>query len=81
MYYTYILRSEIDKTRYVGSAEDKEKRLLDHNNGRVRYTKGKRPWKLIYFEVFKTRSEARKRELFLKSGQGRKLLDTICGII
>ena len=77
MYFTYVLRSCEDNTRYVGSTENKEKRLLKHNSGRVRYTKGRRPWILIYFEEFNSRSDARKRELFLKSGQGRKYLDQL----
>ena len=77
MYFAYVLRSEKDNSRYVGSAENIERRLIEHNKGKVRYTKGKKPWKLIYFEQFKTRSEARKREIFLKSGQGRKYLDQL----
>ncbi|HSA83732.1 MAG TPA: GIY-YIG nuclease family protein [Patescibacteria group bacterium] len=76
MFYTYVLKSISYGTRYVGSAEDVNKRLIEHNAGKVRYTKGRRPWKLIYKESYKSRSEAMKREKFLKSGQGRNFLDT-----
>ena len=81
MFYTYVLKSKKDNTRYVGSTDNKEKRLIEHNKGRVRYTKGRRPWMLIYFEEFSTRSEARKKEIFFKSGQGRKSLDHIFGVV
>ena len=76
MYYVYVLQSLTFNTRYVGSTADIEMRLIEHNSGRVLYTKGRKPWKLIYSEEFTTRSDARRRELFLKSGQGRKYLDT-----
>jgi putative endonuclease len=77
MFYTYILKSKTYGTRYVGSAEDIAKRLKEHNNGKVRYTKGRMPWLVIYKEEFQTRSEAIRREKFLKTGQGRKFLDII----
>ena len=73
MFYTYVLKSLSHGTLYVGSSEFPERRLKDeHNRGRVRYTKGRMPWELIYKESFLLRSEAMKREKFLKSGQGRK---------
>lgn len=75
MYYLYVLQSIAYKTRYVGSTEDVIKRLMEHNAGRVRYTKGRIPWKIVYQESFISRSEAMRRELFLKTGQGRKYLD------
>ena len=76
-YFIYALISERYKTRYVGSTADIANRLQEHNNGRCRYTKGRRPWRLIHQEEFITLSEARKRERFLKSGVGRKELDNI----
>ena len=77
MYFVYVLKSIAFLTRYVGSAEDLEKRVNKHNQGRCRYTAGRRPWKLVHYECFETRAEAYKRELFLKSGQGRKYLDDL----
>ena len=61
-----ILTLLYDK-RYEGYLR---KRLGEHNSGRVRYTKSRKPWKLLYQEEFFTRGEAIKRELFLKSGKG-----------
>ncbi|MEX0720783.1 MAG: GIY-YIG nuclease family protein, partial [Balneolaceae bacterium] len=70
IYYAYILKSESHGTYYYGSADDVNKRLKQHNAGKVRYTKGRKPWKLHYVEEFESRSEARKREAFFKSIDG-----------
>ncbi|HKL18492.1 MAG TPA: GIY-YIG nuclease family protein [Halalkalibaculum sp.] len=64
MFYTCILKSESHGTYYYGSTADLAKRLKQHNAGRVRYTKGRMPWKMHYAEEFPTRSEATKREHF-----------------
>ncbi|HYW36434.1 MAG TPA: GIY-YIG nuclease family protein [Balneolaceae bacterium] len=74
MYYAYILQSVSHGTYYYGSSEDVEKRLKQHNAGKVRYTKGRRPWKLHYSEQFPTRSEAVRRERFFKSIDGYRYL-------
>jgi len=76
-YFIYVLISKTHNTRYVGSCKDVQKRLEEHNTGRCRYTSGRMPWQLTHQEKFSTFSEARKRENFLKSGQGRKELDKI----
>ncbi|MGH9787378.1 MAG: GIY-YIG nuclease family protein [Candidatus Acidiferrales bacterium] len=77
MFTVYILRSEVTGKRYVGSTGNLQSRLQAHNRGKVRATKGGRPWTLIYREEFATNSEARQRELSLKSGQGRAELDRL----
>ena len=69
-FYAYILQSESHETFYYGHCEDIEKRIYQHNKGKVRYTKGRMPWKLHYFEVFDSRSEAMKREKYFKSIDG-----------
>ena len=75
MYYVYIIRSLSLNTRYVGSTDNVSGRVEEHNLGKCRYTSGRRPWRLIYQEEYETRSDAMKRERFLKSGKGRKWLD------
>ena len=73
MYYVYVLKSMSHDTLYVGSSENPEKRLEEeHNRGRVRYTKGRKPWSIIYKESAETRGDAMRREIFLKSGKGRE---------
>lgn len=70
MYYTYILKSNSDGKYYYGHTSDLHLRLKEHNNGKVRATKGRRPFVIHYYETFETKSEATKRELFFKSIDG-----------
>lgn len=71
MFYVDVLYSTKLNKRYVGSDDDIPTRLRQHNAGRSRFTSGSIPWTLVHSESFNTRSEARKRERFLKSGAGR----------
>jgi putative endonuclease len=73
-YYAYVLQSEVTGTFYYGHSIDLDNRVKKHNLGKVRYTKPKRPWKLVYSEPFETRSEAYRRELFFKSIEGYRYL-------
>ncbi|MGC8817468.1 MAG: GIY-YIG nuclease family protein [Candidatus Hadarchaeum sp.] len=66
-YYVYILRSLKDDNFYTGHTADLRKRLAQHNRGDVRSTKARRPLVLIYWEPFKTRGEAMRRERKIKS--------------
>ena len=77
MFYTYVLFSPKLNKRYIGSTSDLTKRLAEHNAGKSRFTKSGIPWILVYSESYSSNSDARKRELFLKSGFGRKFLDDI----
>jgi len=77
MFYLYILKSQNFGTYYIGSTHDTEKRLKMHNSGFVKSTKNKRPWLLIYKEEFVALSEARKRELQLKSWKKRRAIESL----
>ena len=77
MYYVYVIKSVSHGTRYVGSTDDVYRRLNEHNSGKCRYTRGRRPWQLICKEKYSTRREAMRREKFLKSGQGRNYIDSL----
>ena len=73
----YIIKSS-EGNRYTGMTEDLEKRLDEHNNKTLSFwTKRGTNWKLIYKEKFNSRSEAMKREKWLKSGTGRDYLKKI----
>ena len=76
-FWVYVLKSDGDGSHYTGSAQNVQIRLSEHNRGKNRYTKSRRPWQLIYTEYAKNRSEAVKRERFLKSGIGRKELNKL----
>ena len=70
MYFVYILKSLKDSSYYIGHSENLKKILEKHNKGRVRSTKSKRPWQLIYKEFFETRQEVYRRELQIKNYKG-----------
>lgn len=66
MNYTYILECA-DGTFYCGWTNDLEQRIKAHNEGKgAKYTRPRRPVKLIYFETFDTKEEAMKREYRIK---------------
>ena len=67
MFSAYVLQSQNNGSYYIGSTGNIEERIKKHNNGQSRYTKSKIPWKIVYMEEYKTRSEAKKREYYLKS--------------
>ncbi|MBU2037416.1 GIY-YIG nuclease family protein [Patescibacteria group bacterium] len=74
MYYTYLLESQKDSGWYLGYTNDLKNRFLEHSKGKVTSTKNRLPVKLIYYEAYINRIDAKKRECFLKSGSGRKFL-------
>ena len=65
-YYTYILECS-DGSFYTGYTDDLEARVDCHNSGKgAKYTRGRRPVKLVYYECFDTKSEAMSRECMIK---------------
>ncbi len=74
MYFVYVLYSHSLQKKYVGHTSDLNKRLAHHNAGLNRWSKRGIPWQLVYSEQFFTKSEACKRELYLKTGKGREEL-------
>ena len=75
MWYLYILKSQRFGKKYIGITGNISNRLTKHNSGSIRSTKAYRPWELIHKEEFKTKKEARIRELELKkNGNKRKEL-------
>lgn len=71
MFYVYILFSEKDKKPYTGFTPNLKSRFRAHTNGYVKATKHRRPLKLIYYEAYIDESDARRREKYLKGGNGR----------
>lgn len=64
--YVYILRCK-DNSLYTGWCVDLKKRLALHNSGKgAKYTRSKRPCKLVYYEEIDNKSEALKREIAIK---------------
>jgi len=71
--YVYILYSSTLKKKYIGITKDLKNRLEHHNLGLDRWSKRGIPWKLIYYEAYLNKTDAYRREKFLKSGKGREL--------
>ena len=76
MFYVYVLWSDKLQKRYIGFTGDITKRLTEHNSSKSPFTKSGLPWKLIRVEEYSSKTEAQKRENFLKSGVVRKYLDS-----
>lgn len=78
MYFIYILECA-DKTLYVGSTNDLERRLHQHNHAKAgaHYTKIRRPVILKYSEKFRTYSKARSREAEIKKWARNKKIELI----
>jgi putative endonuclease len=74
MWYVYILLSIKNGKWYTGCTNDLRKRIESHNGGKNKSTVNGRPWKLIYYESGHNMLDARARERFLKSGQGKRYL-------
>ena len=77
IYFIYILQSKKDHSYYVGQTNDLKVRLNQHNEGLSRYTASKRPLDLVYYETFKTRSEAIKREIEIKKKKSRIYIENL----
>jgi len=76
-YYTYILRSLKNNSLYIGYTSDLKKRFASHNAGNNKATKPFVPYELIHYEAFLNRVDAKRREIYLKSGWGIKSIDKL----
>jgi len=74
MFTVYVLQSLKDYRTYVGYTDNFKRRFQQHNAGLVKSTKYRTPFKILFTEKFETKSDAKKRELWWKSGVGRRKL-------
>lgn len=74
MFYNYVIQSIKDKRLYIGYSDDLKRRLKEHNQGLIKATKLYLPWKLIYYEACLNKKDALRRERYLKTVQGQRLL-------
>ena len=74
MFYVYVLQSLKDERFYIGFSRNVEKRLDDHNAGRNTSTKPRRPFRIIYYEAHLNRTDAIRREKYLKTTKGKATL-------
>lgn len=73
-FYVYVLESLKDKKRYIGYTSNLKRRLEEHKQGKSFTTKFMRLFQLIYFEGCTHSEDAKRREHYLKTHQGRKFL-------
>ena len=74
MYFTYVLKSQKDGKLYIGYTENLEKRFMEHNSGKVKSTKYRTPFELVYYESCRKQADALHREKYLKSTYGHRYL-------
>ena len=72
MFYVYILLSIKDNKFYIGCTKNLKRRILEHKRKKVKSTKDRLPLKLVCYEAYLSKTEALRREKFLKSSDGKK---------
>jgi len=73
-FYVYVLESLVDYKQYIGYTSNLRHRLEEHKKGKCLATKFRLPFKLVYYEGCMNSSDAKRRENYLKTHQGRKFL-------
>lgn len=66
MYYVYLLKSKKDGRLYAGFTSQLNKRLQQHNEGMTPSTRYRRPLEIVYYEAYRSKADAMKREKNLK---------------
>ncbi|MFH0775985.1 MAG: GIY-YIG nuclease family protein [Patescibacteria group bacterium] len=80
MYCVYLLENEKGKI-YIGSTRDLSQRLEKHNSGDYQnWTRNKGPWQIIHSEEYENKTDALKREKYLKSLKAGQRIKTILNI-
>jgi len=76
-FFIYAIVSQVDGRIYVGMSQDVDRRLAEHNAGKVKSTKGFIPWIIFFKELAGSTEQAREREKYYKAGSGKKKLKAI----
>lgn len=77
MAFVYILQSQKNYRYYIGSTDNLQRRLEEHNNGKSKYTKLTKPFALVFSQEFPTISEAIRREYKLKKYKSKVIIEKI----
>lgn len=73
-FYVYVLQSLSDAKYYIGYSDNLRRRIKEHERGINFSTKFRLPFILIYYEACLSQKDAKRREKYLKTTQGRKFL-------
>jgi len=74
MYYVYLLRSKNQPWIYVGYTTNLKRRVAEHQNGLSKATKPYCPFELLFYEAYKSKVDAKRREVYFKTNQGKRAL-------
>ena len=74
-WFVYFLNSLSTDFTYIGSTNNLERRLAQHNRGEVQSTKAYRPLKVTAFIAVETEKRARELEKYFKTGSGKAILN------
>jgi putative endonuclease len=74
MWFVYVLKSISHPFIYIGSTNDLERRLSEHNAGLTQSTKHYVPFEIEAFVAVKTEAKARELEKYFKTGSGKAVL-------
>ncbi|HZK06920.1 MAG TPA: GIY-YIG nuclease family protein [Bacteroidales bacterium] len=73
----YILQSEKNGRFYVGSSDNLNRRILEHNSGQTKSTKTGKPWKILFSFDFDDSIAGLKAERRVKALKSRKIIEKI----
>ena len=80
VYTVYILKSKLIEKYYIGSTNNFEVRIRQHNGKKAGWTKRYQPWMVVYTELTATRAQAMRIEKYLKSLKNKKrIIEYIAG--
>ena len=74
MHYVYFLRLQ-NGDIYTGLSDDLKRRILEHDNGKVKSTKNYLPFVLIGYEAYLEKGDALRREKYLKTTEGKRFFN------
>ena len=74
MHYVYVLKSKKDNNLYVGCTKDLESRLKYHNSGKVKSTKSRIPFEILFYESYDDVYQAFNMERYYKTAKGKREL-------
>jgi len=74
MYYFYALQFVKNKKLYSGFTNDLKKRIRDHKSKQSNFTSRNGEFRLIFYEAYLNKKDAKEAEKYFKSGHGREVL-------
>ncbi len=74
MFYVYLIKSKIKNWTYIGYSTNLTKRFREHQKGLSLSTKPYRPFELIFYEAYKSKLDAKRREKYFKTNIGKRSL-------